>query len=161
VAIKLIRNLQQSSYGARKILREITLLRKLSECEENIFTVQLLDLILPQAFRAENGQISEAAKRDVTQDLSKLDHIFLVMTLVEQDFKQLFDSISQVNLTDDHIKVIIYNSLCALKFIHKAGIIHRDIKPSNILIDSKCQVVLCDFGLSRTLPSSMKPLESL
>ena len=34
---------------------------------------------------------------------------------------------------------------------------HRDIKPQNILIDSNCMVTLCDFGLARTLPETVKP----
>jgi serine/threonine protein kinase len=34
--------------------------------------------------------------------------------------------------------------------MHSANIIHRDIKPANILINTKCQVKICDFGLSRT-----------
>ena len=43
--------------------------------------------------------------------------------------------------------------LCGLKFLHKANIVHRDIKPANILIDDSCRVVICDFGLARTLLS--------
>ena len=41
-----------------------------------------------------------------------------------------------------------------MKFIHSANILHRDIKPSNILVNSKCEVKICDFGISRTLPES-------
>jgi len=29
---------------------------------------------------------------------------------------------------------------------------HRDLKPGNILINSKCVVKICDFGLARTVP---------
>ena len=47
VAIKLIGDVSKTTYGARKILREIVLLRKLSECPNNIFTVKLLDIVLP------------------------------------------------------------------------------------------------------------------
>ena len=48
VAIKLINGLSASSYDARKVLREVKILRKLSEIQENVFTVNLLDIILPQ-----------------------------------------------------------------------------------------------------------------
>ena len=47
VAIKLIKNINKNSYAARKVLREIILLRKLSEVKDNIFTVKLLDVFLP------------------------------------------------------------------------------------------------------------------
>ena len=36
------------------------------------------------------------------------------------------------------------------------NIIHRDIKPANILIDEKCGVFVCDFGLSRANPELSK-----
>ena len=41
--------------------------------------------------------------------------------------------------------------LCALKFLHSAGVVHRDLKPANILVNSECVIKLCDFGLSRTV----------
>ena len=50
--------------------------------------------------------------------------------------------------------MLIYNTLCAVKFMHSANIIHRDLKPANILVDSDCNVKICDFGLARTLPES-------
>lgn len=54
-------------------------------------------------------------------------------------------------LTEQKVKRILYQCLCSLKFLHVANIMHRDIKPGNILINEKGPV-LCDFGLSRTLP---------
>ena len=57
---------------------------------------------------------------------------------------------SQVDFDEDHIKYILYNLLCSMKFIHSADIMHRDIKPGNILINADCQIKICDFGLSRS-----------
>ncbi len=48
----------------------------------------------------------------------------------------------------------MYNILRAMKYLHSANVIHRDLKPGNILIDSDCQIKVCDFGLARTLPDS-------
>jgi len=36
-----------------------------------------------------------------------------------------------------------------LLHIHTSGVFHRDLKPSNILVDKKCNVKICDFGLAR------------
>jgi serine/threonine protein kinase len=39
--------------------------------------------------------------------------------------------------------------LRGLKYIHSCGIIHRDLKPRNILVNSNCDLKICDFGLAR------------
>lgn len=39
--------------------------------------------------------------------------------------------------------------------MHSCSIVHRDIKPQNILVNSDCQVRVCDFGLARSLPESV------
>lgn len=43
-----------------------------------------------------------------------------------------------------------------LKYLHSANIIHRDLKPSNILANEKCEVRMCDFGLSRKIEDEEK-----
>ena len=83
---------------------------------------------------------------------NKFDHLFLVMQLGERDMKDLMETVPKTRLSEDHIITILYNILCAINFMHQSNVIHRDLKPSNILIDSNCNIQLCDFGLSRIMP---------
>jgi serine/threonine protein kinase len=43
----------------------------------------------------------------------------------------------------------MYQILLGMKFLHSAQVFHRDLKPSNILINSDCQIKICDYGLAR------------
>ena len=52
---------------------------------------------------------------------------------------------SRQNLTDDHIQYFLYQMLCALKYIHSAGVLHRDLKPSNILLNADCHLKVLYF----------------
>ncbi|KAL3232880.1 Serine/threonine-protein kinase STE7 [Nakaseomyces bracarensis] len=54
------------------------------------------------------------------------------------------------------ISRIAYSVLNGLNYLYENyKIIHRDIKPSNVLINSKGQIKLCDFGVSRKLNNSI------
>lgn len=68
VAIKLIQNIDKSSYTTRKVLREIIILRKLSEIEENLFTIKLLDVIIPLVEEKDSSQIE---KKETSEDVEK------------------------------------------------------------------------------------------
>lgn len=70
------------------------------------------------------------------------------------ELKTVLSANSEI-LTSDHVTLIMYNTLCALKYLHSINIIHRDIKSANILVDEDCNVKICDFGLSRSLPKSV------
>ena len=57
----------------------------------------------------------------------------------------------KLQLGEEEIKIIIYNIICGIQYIHSSNIIHRDIKPGNILINKECNIKICDFGLARSI----------
>ena len=65
---------------------------------------------------------------------------------METDLHKLLRS---QKLSSDHICYFLYQILRGLKYIHSANVLHRDLKPSNILLNSNCDLKICDFGLSR------------
>lgn len=73
--------------------------------------------------------------------------IYVVSELMETDLAQIIKS--NQPLSDDHIQFFLYQILRGLKYIHSAGILHRDLKPRNLLVNSNCDLKICDFGLAR------------
>ena len=61
------------------------------------------------------------------------------------------DLLSKIVLKKSTIQLILAETLLAVLYLHKIGIIHHDIKPENILISKEGHFKLSDFGLSKTL----------
>lgn len=66
--------------------------------------------------------------------------------MMECDLHKLLRS---QKLSNDHTCYFTYQILRGLKYIHSANVLHRDLKPSNILVNSNCDLRICDFGLAR------------
>lgn len=63
---------------------------------------------------------------------------------------------SRQSLSIDHIQYFLYQILRGLKYIHSANVLHRDLKPPNLLLNSNCDLKICDFGLSRGVEDEQK-----
>jgi len=89
--------------------------------------------------------------RDIVNPLTvdEFEDVYLVMEYMQSDLHKIIYSDNQ--LSGQHVAYIIYQILCALKYMHTANVIHRDLKPGNILINSDCHVKVCDFGLARNI----------
>lgn len=124
VAIKKVPHAFDDIVDARRILREIKLLRHFNH--ENIIGIQ--NLVCPQSYES-------------------FKDVYIVTDLMETDLHRVIYS-KQI-LSDEHIKFFVYQTLCALKYLHSAGVLHRDLKPSNLLLNSDCDLKICDFGLAR------------
>ena len=126
VAIKRMENIFEDETDCKRILREVTLMRKL----KHPFVVELVELLYP-------------AKPQT------FDTLYVVMEFAESDLKKIIKS--NINLEMQHTQHIIYNLLCAVKYLHESNVLHRDLKPANVLVNEDCTVKLCDYGLARSI----------
>ena len=114
-------------------------LQKIPEGKYGSFFTKLIDIIVPQ-----------------NQDSSNFNDIFLVLEKEQMSLDYFFRNKSNKNFGEKHLKLVLYNLLCSMNFVHSANIVHRDLKPANILINKYCQIKLCDFGQARSLPKEKK-----
>lgn len=130
VAIKKIAHMFVDVEDTKRVLREIYILRHL----HSPFIVRLRDVFVTSSFKSDNT-------------------LYIVMDYMETDLNKVISSNQFFEI--DHVRYIIYQTLCGLLYMHSAGIIHRDIKPANILLNEDVSVKICDFGMARDLPPSL------
>lgn len=130
VAIKMVPKAFSDEIDAKRILREIKLLNHFRH--DNI--VSLIDMMPPNV-----------------KYLEDFTDVYLVTELMETDLHRII--YSKQKLSIDHVQYFIYQVLRGLKYIHSCHVLHRDLKPSNLLVNSNCDLKICDFGLARGMHS--------
>ncbi|XP_022750677.1 SNF1-related protein kinase catalytic subunit alpha KIN10-like isoform X2 [Durio zibethinus] len=76
--------------------------------------------------------------------------IFVVMEYVKSG--ELFDYIVEKGrLQEDEARNFFQQIISGVEYCHRNMVVHRDLKPENLLLDSKCNVKIADFGLSNIM----------
>ncbi|KAJ5727013.1 Mitogen-activated protein kinase HOG1, partial [Penicillium malachiteum] len=153
VAIKKVHLPFKTSQDAKRIFREVRLLRHLNH--DNVCAFQgccmssnIMMLLFPILLVLTCLQV--VYLRDIF--VSPLEDIYIVTELLSTDLAHIIRSKPMDN---QFVQYFFYQIMRGLKYIHSAGVIHRDLKPSNILINENCDLKICDFGLARIVDSTM------
>ncbi|XP_016658525.1 dual specificity mitogen-activated protein kinase kinase 4 isoform X3 [Acyrthosiphon pisum] len=79
----------------------------------------------------------------------------LMDTSLDKFYKYVYEKLNQ-RIPENILGKITVATVKALNYLkEKLKIIHRDVKPSNILLDSRGNIKLCDFGISGQLVDSI------
>ena len=80
----------------------------------------------------------------------------ITIALEYMDGGSLANVIDQVGIMPESVLAsVAYQILWGMAYLKHEKRVHRDIKPSNILINSKGEVKLSDFGIAAELQSSI------
>ena len=134
-AVKRFEDVFISKTDALRILREISILRRLHH--RNV--VNLTNAFTPAS----------------ADPLAPLRTLYVVFEYGGMDLQKLVRSACTLSL--DEIRHLARQLCTGVAFLHRACVIHRDLKPANILIDVDRGFLLkiADFGLARVLDSEV------
>jgi serine/threonine-protein kinase OSR1/STK39 len=99
-------------------------------------------------------------KNIISEHISFVDHryLWIVMPIIGAgSVNDVMESFKQTNKDAVGIKdevviaTILKFTIEGLNYLHSNGQVHRDVKAGNILLDTKGNVFISDFGVSTTL----------
>ena len=137
VAVKHVKDVFESQMTAKRMLREIRVHRLLQREAPDV-AVTLLGAVIPH---------------------DKFSDVCFVMELMDCTLHTVCRNPECV-MSDEHIKYLAQQLICAVHKMHACGIVHRDIKPQNVLVNADCTLRICDFGMARPLSGQDKFLWS-
>ncbi|PIA63810.1 hypothetical protein AQUCO_00201265v1 [Aquilegia coerulea] len=85
-----------------------------------------------------------------------------IAILLEYMDSGTLDNVLRINGTfsESSLANVALQVLNGLNYLHTHKIVHRDIKPSNLLVNSKMEVKIADFGVSKIMCRSLDPCDS-
>jgi hypothetical protein len=125
VAVKVLRDVSDSSTAWHRTRRELAALQALRGHPNVIESIELVEraegpaLVMEYAAGGSLGDLMQAREAAGTPRFSVAEALFVAR-----------------------------QTATALLAAHERGIVHRDIKPQNLLIDGDGQIKLCDFGIA-------------
>ncbi|XP_047427780.1 cyclin-dependent kinase 6 [Mugil cephalus] len=73
----------------------------------------------------------------------------LVLEYIDQDLTSFLSKVPSSGLSRASIKDVMLQLLRGLDFLHTNMVLHRDLKPENVLVSSRGEIKIADFGLAR------------
>ncbi|GKT37063.1 hypothetical protein ADUPG1_009921 [Aduncisulcus paluster] len=131
VALKYISRSGKTKEELKTLEREILILRKL----QHPFIVRQLD------------------------SFETADDIVVVTELAQGDLSQILKY--DRTIEESEIRLIAYQLVQALSYLHARRVIHRDLKPSNVLVFENRRIKVADFGFARVLSPATLFLTSI
>ncbi|HEX2620638.1 MAG TPA: protein kinase [Phototrophicaceae bacterium] len=131
--------------------------------EENLSRFVAIKIIDPHAvnydeyrerFKLEARAIARLNHANIVNiyRFGEVDHMYyMAMDYIDgSDLKWVLDEYHRNNeqMPYESIFRVIDQIARALDYSHRQGVIHRDIKPSNIMLNSRGEAILADFGLA-------------
>lgn len=119
---------EQGLSFAKKIVREISLLTYMKH--PNIVELKQIEVEI--------------------DEINKCTNVYLIFDLYSSDLWKLVRADYKLELLE--VKLILFQILHGIKYIHSKNVLHRDLKTGNILLNREnMQIKICDFGLARTV----------
>ncbi|KAL4468010.1 hypothetical protein ABPG72_015880 [Tetrahymena utriculariae] len=128
-----------------------------------VIGIKSIPLLMNSSFRKQLDQELKTLIQCESDSIVKcygayIQKCMINITLEYMDLGTVHDLVKKVGpLPEIIVAIMAIQVLKGLDYIHnQAKVIHRDIKPSNLLVNSKGQVKIADFGVSANLESAVE-----
>ena len=129
--------------------KRLVALKKIKIFEEEEFPLTALrEILIMQKLDHKNIlKLEEILYTQPKEKNKKRGNVYLVFPYMDQDLSGV--RMNEISFNLSQIKYILYQIMSGIAYLHKCKIIHRDIKSSNILMNTKGEICIGDYGLAR------------